>query len=206
MNGITSTWGPDKMVADPWLSREIVCAAHQWLAGEISLSELRVIEGTLPQRRNLALVVNNECNLKCAHCFLQIPQLSKKRLTASEWSRVIESAVREEIGQYVIVGKEVFMGNVGPEVISRLGNIRKQRPCVKTGLVTNGTLLHKHFERIETCDLNHMDISMEGAQADHDAIRGTGAFAAVRPNLEWAARLLGDRLFVTLTLQKRNLT
>ena len=205
MNGVTSTWGPDKMVADPSLSREIICAAHQWFAGEISLAEVRAIEATLPQRRNLALVVNNECNLKCAHCFLQIPQLSNKRLIAAEWGKVLDSAVREDIGQYVIVGKEVLMGNVGPEVISLLGDIRKQRPCMRTGLVTNGTLLHKHFDRIERCGLNHMDISMEGAEADHDAIRGKGAFATVRPNVEWAARLLGDRLFVTMTLQKRNL-
>jgi hypothetical protein len=194
------------MVADPSLSREIICAAHQWFAGEISLADVRAVEATLPQRRNLALVVNNECNLKCAHCFLQIPQLSHKRLTAAEWAKVLDSAVREDIGQYVIVGKEVLMGNVGPQVISSLGSIRKQHPCMRTGLVTNGTLLHKHFERIENCQLNHMDISMEGAELDHDAIRGSGAFAAVRPNVQWAAHLLQDRLFVTLTLQKRNLT
>jgi MoaA/NifB/PqqE/SkfB family radical SAM enzyme len=194
------------MVADPSLSREIICAAHRWFAGEIGLADLRAIEATLPQRRNLALVVNNECNLKCAHCFLQIPRLSHTRLTTAEWGMVLNSAVREDIGQYVIVGKEVLLGNVGPEVVSLLGGIRKQRPCMRTGLVTNGTLLHKHFERIETCALTHMDVSMEGAEPDHDAIRGSGAFAAVRPNVQWAANLLRDRLFVTLTLQKRNLT
>lgn len=204
MNGLTSTWGPDGIVADRALSRELIAAAHHWFAGEFTLTDLRAVEATLPLRRNLAMVVNNECNLKCSHCFLQIPQLSRKRLTSAEWERLLESAVREDIGQYVVVGKEVFLGKVGPEVVSALGKIHAQRPCIRTGLVTNGTLLHHHFDRIQQSGLNHMDISMEGVEADHDAIRGSGAFATVRPNVEWAARLLGERLFVTMTLQKQN--
>lgn len=205
MNGFTSTWGPDGMLADHSLSGELVSAAHQWFAGELSLDDLRAIETTLPQRRNLAMVVNNECNLKCAHCFLQIPQLSRNRLTPPDWQRLLDSAVREDIGQYVVVGKEVFLGKVGPQVVSVLGSIRQQRPCMRTGVVTNGTLLHHHFDRIQESKLSHMDISMEGAEADHDAIRGPGAFASVRENVKWAARALGERLFVTLTLQNRNL-
>jgi len=46
---------------------------------------------------------------------------------------------------------------------------------------------------------------MEGDEQDHDAIRGKGSFAAVSENVRTAAKLLGDRLFVTTTVQKRNL-
>ena len=205
MNGVTSTWGPQGLVADRSLSTMMVNAAEKWFTGEIGLRDLRAVAATLPLRRHISMVVNNECNLRCTHCFLQLPRLSRERLTPDEWHRVLASSIQEGIGQYVIAGKEALVGKTGPEVISHLGDIRAQHPCVRTGLVTNGTLLHKHCDLIRNAALSHMDISLDGCEADHDAIRGPGAFAGVRDNVKWAADLLGERLFITLTLQKRNL-
>ena len=205
MNGITSTWGPQGLVADQSLSVRMVNAARQWLAGEISLHELRAIEASLPRRSHISMVVNNECNLKCTHCFLQLPGLSRDRLLPEEWKQVLESSIAEKVGQYVIAGKEPLVGNTGPAVISWLSALRAQRPCVRTGIVTNGTLLNKHESLIRDAALSHMDISIDGCESDHDAIRGPGAFAKIRNNVEWAAHLLSERLFVTMTLQKRNL-
>jgi hypothetical protein len=205
MNGVTSTWGPDGLYADHSLSREMVRATRRWLDGECSLHDVREVADTLPQRRHVSLVVNNECNLNCTHCFLQLPALAKNRLTREEWMRVLESSVPQDIGQYVIAGKEAFVGKTGPAVIQWLGDLRHQRPCVRSGLITNGTLLHKHQDLVRDAALSHMDISMDGCEPDHDAIRGEGAFARTKDNVRWAADLLGDRLFVTLTLQKRNI-
>jgi|GEM_PF-1246847 hypothetical protein len=205
MNGVTSTWGPQGLVADPSLNAEMISAARRWFSQEINLKELREIESTLPQRSHVSLVVNNECNLACAHCFLQLPALAKQRMTIEQWQRVLETSIPQEIGQYVIAGKEALVGKTGPAVIEMLGNLRSTRPCIRTGLVTNGTLLHRHYDLVQKAALSHMDISVDGCESDHDAIRGPGAFAKVRENVKWAAKLMVDRLFVTLTLQKRNL-
>lgn len=206
MNGVTSTWGPNGLYADNSLSAEMVRVARRWVEGDCNLSDVREVADTLPQRRHISLVVNNECNLHCTHCFLQLPALTKTRLTTEEWIRVLESSIPEDVGQYVIAGKEAFIGKTGPVVVGWLGDLRRQRPCVRTGLITNGTLLHKHYDLIRNTALSHMDISMDGCEPDHDAIRGEGAFARTRDNVRWAADLLGDRLFVTLTLQKRNIS
>lgn len=206
MNGVTSTWGPQGLVADRSLSTMMVNAAQKWFTGEIGLTDLRAVAATLPRRRHISMVVNNECNLRCSHCFLQLPKLSSERLTPDEWRRTLTSSLQEDIGQYVIAGKEALVGSTGPAVISYLGELRAQRPCLRTGLVTNGTLLHKHRDLVRNAALSHMNISLDGCEADHDAIRGLGSFAAVRENVRWAADLLGEELFITLTLQKRNLT
>ncbi len=205
MNGVTSTWGPQGLVADRSLSVRMIDAASQWFTGKIGLRDLREVEASLPRRTHISLVVNNECNLKCRHCFLQLPDLGRDRLSAEEWMRVLDSSVASGIGQYVIAGKEPLLGKTGPAIIGWLSALRARRPCVRTGIVTNGTLLDKHEALIRNADLSHMDISLDGCEPDHDAIRGPGAFARVRDNVEWAASLLGERLFVTMTLQKRNL-
>lgn len=184
----------------------MINAARRWFEGDYSLRDVREVADTLPQRRHISLVVNNECNLNCTHCFLQLPALAKTRLTREEWLSVLDSSIAEDIGQYVIAGKEAFIGTTGPAVIEWLSDLRRQRPCVRSGLITNGTLLHKHHDLIRNAALSHMDISMDGCEPDHDAIRGEGAFARTRDNVLWAAELLEDRLFVTLTLQKRNIT
>jgi hypothetical protein len=206
MNGVTSTWGPEGLVADRSLSAEMVRAARCWLEGDYSLSDLREVAEMLPQRRHISMVVNNECNLECTHCFLQLPALGRARLTRDEWIRTLESSISQDIGQYVIAGKEAFVGKTGPAVVEWMGDLRRQRPCARTGIVTNGILLHKHEDLVRNSQLSHMDISMDGCESDHDAIRGAGAFARTRDNVRWATELLGDRLFVTLTLQQRNLT
>jgi len=203
---ITSTGGrPGAILLSPSHTRRLVETIRVWLEGGMQLDEVRDMELLLPQRRSLGLVVNNECNLSCPHCYLQIPHLSGPRLNAGEWRRVIDSAVKEGIEQFLLVGKEALFGQTGPQVLGMLGEIRAQHSDLRTGIITNGMLLHKHFDLVQRANLSHMDISMEGDAEDHDAIRGTGAFAAIRSNVERAARLLGERLFATMTLQKRNI-
>ena len=186
-------------------THRLVETTRAWMEGRMTLDEVRDMELCLPHRRSLGMVVNNECNLSCPHCYLQIPSLSGQRLSVAEWKRVIDAAVQDGIEQFIIVGKEGLVGETGPRVLAILGEIRAQHPDLRTGIITNGVLLHKHFDLVQRVNLNHMDISMEGDAEDHDAIRGTGAFAAVRSNVEMVARLLGERLFVTMTIQKRNI-
>lgn len=205
MNGLTSTWGPQRLVKDQSLNDKMVNAAHQWFTGDLSLDGVRDVAAKIPRSSHISMVVNNECNQNCTHCFIQLPKLGRERLTPDEWHRTLQSSVLSDIGQYVIAGKEALVGTTGPAVISYLGELRAQRPCVYTGLVTNGTLLHKHQDLIRNAALSHMDISLDGIEEDHDAIRGAGSFARVRENVRWAADLMGDRLFATMTLQKRNL-
>ena len=202
---ISSTGGrPGLVLFSPSESHRVVSIVRAWMEGELTMDAVRDFELLLPQRRSLGLVVNNECNLNCSHCYLQIPQLAGKRLYPEDWNRAIESAASNGIEQFLLVGKEPLFGNTGPAVLGMLGTMRARRSDVRIGLITNGVLLHKHLDLVERVDLNHMDISMEGDTEAHDAIRGAGAFAEVRPNVETAARLFGDRLFVTMTLQKRN--
>jgi len=202
---ISSTGGrPGLLMFSPSDSHRIASTVRAWMEGELSMDAVRDFESLMPQRRSLGLVVNNECNLNCSHCYLQIPDFAGIRLGSNEWAKVIDTAVASGVEQLLVVGKEALVGSTGPKVLAKLAETRAKHPNVRSGLITNGHFLHKHWDLLESGGLSHLDVSMEGAEEDHDAIRGSGSFAAVRDNLKTAAALLGDRLFVTTTVQKRN--
>lgn len=209
MNAISLSWATTAPVLEPSRCRfagdssRIGEMVRRWLEGSLSLSQVRELEAELPARRALGIVVNNECNQKCSHCFLDAPQLDGERLSALEWREVLHSSVRD-IDQLFVVGKEVLLGKTGPEVISVLGELRAAKPEMVAGVITNGTLLHRHGDLLRNSCVNQLAISMEGDERDHDAVRGAGAFAAVRENVEWAAGAFGKRFFIAMTLQQRN--
>ncbi|MCG3148942.1 MAG: hypothetical protein PCFJNLEI_02394 [Verrucomicrobiae bacterium] len=155
---------------------------------------------------NVSMVVNNACNLHCRHCYLQVPALADRALSDADWERIFISALRSDITMLSLNGKEVFLGDKGPALLARLAALRRKlSPTKRFGVITNGTLIAPHRELIENADLTFFDISVDGLPQDHDVIRGPGAFDQVRPNLEWAARTLDSRFFVSLTAQKQNL-
>ena len=155
---------------------------------------------------NVSMVVNNACNLHCCHCYLQVPAPMNRTLTSDEWECLFISALRSDATMLSLNGKEVFLGDKGPALLSKLAALRRDlSPGKRIGVITNGTLITPHRKLIEDADLTFLDISVDGLPEDHDAIRGSGAFEQVRPNVEWAARTLGGRFFVSLTAQKQNL-
>lgn len=207
MNAIISSTGgrPGAILLSPSHTHRLVGTVRAWIAGEMSLDEVRDMETCLPAHRSIALVVNNECNLNCRHCYLQIPEFSGSRLGPDDWAKVIDTAVASGVEQLLVVGKEALVGSTGPKVLAKLAETRAKQPHLRTGLITNGHFLHQHWDLLQSGGLSHLDLSMEGDEEDHDAIRGSGSFAAVRENLKTAADLFRERIFVTMTVQKRNL-
>lgn len=175
------------------------------LAGDLSHSELaeRLFGEARP--RTVTLVVNNSCNLRCAHCYLQVEKLSGPILREPEWHRLVESLNGLGPELVCLSGKEVFVDSLGVSLLDKLreGRIRAGA-SYRTGVITNGTLIARYRERIAAAAPSYFDISLDGLEEDHDAVRGRGAFARAWPNVLWAAETFGDHFFVNLTMQRRN--
>ena len=175
------------------------------LTGAVTFPELyeRLRAPVFP--RTVTLVVNNTCNLNCRHCYLQVPRLDGAPLDEVEWGRVADSLIRTAPELICLSGKEVLIGSTGVSLLRRFGQLRVVgRAAYRLGFITNGTLVHRHRDALVEADPSYVDISVDGLPQEHDAVRGTGAFAAMEPNLRWAVGAFGRRLFVNLTLQKRN--
>lgn len=177
------------------------------LLGQMGLDELWNHLTANPFPRTVTLVANNACNLRCAHCYLQVKELTSSALTEREWKLFIDSIAQTDMELVCLSGKEVFLGNMGSGLLSYLREAKdREEASYRIGLITNGTLVHRHTDTISRAKPNYFDISIDGIESDHDAVRGKGAFALAFPNVEWAAKAFGEQFFVSLTVQKQNFT
>jgi len=155
----------------------------------------------------VSLVTNNNCNLKCRHCYLQVKELTQAELTVAQWEKTINSIAGLKPGLICISGKEVFVDQKGPKLLQMMKTAKDRNGGASLiGFITNGTLLHKHHQTVISMDPDYLDISLDGMQKDHDAIRGVGAYAKTIPNAIWAAETFKKRFYTSLTINALNVS
>ena len=125
-------------------------------------------------------VAGTLCNLSCTHCFVSSgPGIDRHRLMsrAEVHSRVLE-ALPLGVKEFYFTGGEPF---VHPELLEILEDTLAHGPCT---VLTNGTLLTeariRSLRRLSEGTRYSLEIrvSLDGASpAEHDRLRGPGAFA-----------------------------
>lgn len=153
----------------------------------------------------VSAVLNNVCNLQCKHCYLE-PLQQPLRLSREKWLSFFGSLLGDLAPDVLsFAGKEVFADRGSAELLfsairmrNRLQRGRQEQTHI--GVITNGTLLHRFRRDLNDCAPDHIDVSIDGLPAMHDEIRGPGAFAKLRPNLEWLARDFPKPVWITHTL------
>ncbi len=84
---------------------------------------------------------------------------------------------------------------------NHLAHLRQQYPDLKFGGITNGLSLHHYLDTLPPLHLDYLDISIDGPQPIHDALRGAGTYACVLSNLRLAHQhTLAERIIVATTL------
>jgi radical SAM protein with 4Fe4S-binding SPASM domain len=146
--------------------------------------------------------LTERCNLKCSHCY----QTGERGFELS--SREIKETIRE-IGDTLETWKELYEVNFLPSV-----NITGGEPFLRkdlfeillefkhlgfdTYLLTNGTLVDDVMAgRLYSADVKGVQVSIEGPEPVHEAIRGKHSFAA---SLRGVRHLLDAGLKVTLNV------
>jgi len=179
--------------------------ALRLLAGTVPFSEFLERTAASEKLQTLTLVTNYICNLNCSHCYLQVNRPTGTLLTAEEWLMLLDSVPELDPELVCLSGKEVFADRTGAAVLGQLDNLRCATGCrFRSGVITNGTLLAPYRDAIVAAKPSYFDISLDGMETEHDALRGKGSFARSWPNVLWASRVFGDAFFVNLTLQKHN--
>lgn len=132
-----------------------------------------------PSLRYLELQITNACNLRCKHCY--IGDQSHHELSLKQ----IGNSLREF---EAMQGLRVLVTGGEPLLHTKFGAVNEMLSdfMVRKVLFTNGVALKK--DDLKGLNVEEIQVSIDGLEAGHDALRGTGTFKrsmeAVRDALE----------------------
>lgn len=160
-----------------------------------------------PKRLLLQWHITNQCNLRCSHCYQD-----DYRKRSLEFHHLLGILDQYEIllaalgkngkkisSQINITGGEPFIRN---DFLQLLKEIQKRD--IPFAILTNGTLIDRetaHF--LKALSPKYIQLSLEGTQARHDAIRGSGNHLRVIETLKLLKKT-GIQTMVSFTAHRYN--
>jgi len=151
----------------------------------------------------VSLVINNNCNLKCKHCYLNT-NLLLKPLSKNEWENFLNSLEKIKPILVTISGKELTIDPNKSFFLKKLKELRDNKSILKFGFITNGILLHKMENLLLETTPDYLDISIDGINQTHELIRGKNTFDKTFQNTIWCSKNLKNPTVVNITIQKNN--
>jgi radical SAM protein with 4Fe4S-binding SPASM domain len=117
------------------------------------------------------------CNLRCAHCGSRCETSSPvPELDTSQIVGIVDSIAQDFDASRIFVsitGGEPLLRADLVEVVTRMSQLG-----MRTSMVTNGTLLSgKRAAALVDAGMRTVSISVDGLQAQHEALRGPGTFS-----------------------------
>lgn len=159
----------------------------------------------LPSLRYLELQITERCNLRCKHCFIGDSLLSKevyprnasfqKRGTGKlthvsikrQCNELSVSQIRTVLKEFEqMQGLRVLITGGEPLLHRKFMEINDMLPgfSVRKVLFTNGIVLNKKIAK--RLRVEEIQVSVDGLEAAHDALRGKGTFRAALKAVETA--------------------
>lgn len=128
------------------------------------------------------LHVTNRCNIECTHCLFSSSIHDKDTLSLELMQKHIKDAYELGCRLFVLSGGEPFVREDINELLEFIFSLKDS----KVVILTNGMLLEKNLSK-KNFDKSRLSlqISLDGLENEHDAIRGKGSFAKLAKNLKW---------------------
>ena len=148
-----------------------------------------------PSLRYLELQITNACNLRCKHCY--IDDNARHELAPRQ--------VRDVLAEFEeMQGLRVMITGGEPLLHAGFAEINEMLPdfFLRKVLFTNGELLTKDL--LKSLKVDEIQISIDGLEKAHDAIRGSGAFSRSLQALR-QARDAGFDISVSTMVHRKNL-
>lgn len=158
-------------------------------------ASFRVGSGERPSLRYLLVHLTGRCNLRCAHCYAS--ETGGEDLPFEFLLRAISEF--EQGG-----GLRLLLSGGEPLLHPDFWHVDELLPGLnlRAVLLTNGTLLT--LDAARRLHVHEVQVSLDGMEESHDALRGHGSFARARRGLE-AAREAGLQVSVASTVNALNL-
>jgi len=148
-----------------------------------------------PSLRYLELQVTTGCNLRCKHCYIEPSRMTELRL----------EAIRDVLDEFQeMQGLRLLITGGEPLFHTRFREINSLLPeyAFRKVLLTNGVVLSE--ELAESLNVDEIQVSIDGTESGHDALRGKGTFKKAMAGLRAAAQA-GHDISVATMVHSMNL-
>ena len=151
----------------------------------------------------LWLHLTNRCNLTCSHCLFASAPDDTSELSTGRILDLAREASTLGCRVFALTGGEPFVHADIEAVVDGLLACGDARVAI----LTNGTLLRRHADALGRWprDRVHLQISVDGLDANHDDIRGRGAFDRLSEELHWL-KTAGFPFTLSMCVMKTNVS
>lgn len=150
----------------------------------------------VPSLRYLELQVTDRCNLICRHCYIGDSR-THNELSLKQIREVLTEFEQMQGLRVLITGGEPLMHSSFSEMNNMLPDFHLRKI-----LLTNGLLLTKSM--ISTINIDEVQISIDGLEEAHEALRGKGSFSAALAAVR-CCRDAGMEVSVSTMVHSKNL-
>jgi len=164
---------------------------------KISVKRPPLIKSPVPSLRYLELQITCRCNLRCRHCYIgdkkgSVPPFFPPYQGGTEGGELSVDQIKQILTEFEeMQGLRLMITGGEPLLHSKFDEINQAFSdfFMRKVLFTNGLLLNKDLLR--SLNIDEIQISIDGLEKAHDALRGKGTFKkAVR-----AVRLAKEKGF-----------
>ena len=173
----------------------------------ITLSDIELTSRSrfLSPPLEVSYFANNNCNLRCKHCYVGYER-EDGGLNEAEWADVFEQCLALGALTFGNVGKEpTLCWDKSVSLMRWLAERRRSVNRLRFGLVTNAIQLdeRKAADLVQLAP-DYLDISLDGVNETHDAIRGKGAYRQTTRNISALPHELREKVFISFTANEQN--
>ena len=148
-----------------------------------------------PSLRYLELQITTRCNLRCRHCYIGSSHLTELTI----------KTIRDTLDEFQeLQGLRLLITGGEPLLHTKFKQINSLLPeyAFRKVLFTNGVLLSEKL--LKSLNVNEIQVSIDGIESGHDALRGKGTFKKAMAGLRKAAQA-GHDISVATMVHSMNL-
>ena len=134
---------------------------------KVSAKQPPLIKSPVPSLRYLELQITDQCNLRCRHCY--IGEKPPQNLSVNQITEVLREFEEMQGLRVMVTGGEPLLHSDFDALNDLLPDF-----SIRKVLFTNGLLLNKNL--LGRLNVDEIQISIDGLEEAHDALRGKGTF------------------------------
>ena len=150
--------------------------------------------------REVGIDTNMICNLACRYCYLEDRPSGKGTIPVGALEATLQNLAEDDVKLFAFIGKEPLSDSRAVRLLTSLNTVRSDGRQFRTGMVTNGTLVHRWLDKLIDANLSYLDVSIDGLGPVENELRGADVAEKIMSGVKLAVNSALQDRFATATV------